>query len=255
MFSFLKNHPFAVEAFFESSLVLTFAIPKEQIQHLIPECLEPDTFNDRWAFIAVAMVQTKALRPKGFPKLLGNNFFLIGYRVFVRFTNAAGKNLRGLYILKSETDKKKMEFFGNIFTHYNYTTTDIHQTKQNGITEINSVKSGFKIKIEDEVSENIALPAGSPFNDWKEARRFAGPLPFTFTYNPSDKKVLIIEGVRENWKPMPVKVIDYHFNFIDNMKLNDARLANAFIIRNIPYYWKKGKLETWNNKEESFRAS
>ena len=124
MLSFLKNHPFTVEAFFESSLVLTFAIPKNEIQHLIPECLELDTFNDRWAFIAVAMVQTKALRPKGFPRLMGNDFFLIGYRVFVRFTNKAGKNLRGLYILKSETDKKKMEFFGNIFTHYNYTTTD-----------------------------------------------------------------------------------------------------------------------------------
>ena len=47
MFSFLKNHPFAVEAFFESSLVLTFAIPKGKIQHLIPECLELDTFNDK----------------------------------------------------------------------------------------------------------------------------------------------------------------------------------------------------------------
>ena len=35
MLSFLKNHPFAVEAFFESSLVLTFALPKEQLQHLI----------------------------------------------------------------------------------------------------------------------------------------------------------------------------------------------------------------------------
>jgi len=63
MLSFLKDHPFAVEAFFESSLVLTFAIPKNQIQHLIPECLELDTFNNKWAFIAVAMVQTKGLRP------------------------------------------------------------------------------------------------------------------------------------------------------------------------------------------------
>src|SRR5258708_3652916 len=70
MFSFLKNHPFAVEAFFESSLVFTFAMPKEQIQHLIPECLELDTLNCKWAFIAVAMVETKALRPKGFPKIL-----------------------------------------------------------------------------------------------------------------------------------------------------------------------------------------
>jgi hypothetical protein len=245
MFSFLKNHPFAVEAFFKSSLVLTFAAPKEKIQTLIPEFLELDTFNDRWAFIAVAMVQTNNLRPKGFPEILGNDFFLIGYRVFVRFTNKSGKNLRGLYILKSETNKKRMEFFGNIFTHYNYTTTDINQNSKNGITEIYSNNSGFKVRIENSSDENIPLPAGSPFTDWKEARRFAGPLPFTFTYNPANKKVLIIEGVRENWKPMPVKVIDHSFPFIENLKLNDVALANAFIIRNIPYYWKKGKIEQW----------
>jgi len=245
MFSFLKNHPFAVEAFFESSLVFTFAVPKEQIQHLIPECLELDTFEGKWAFIAVAMVQTKSLRPKGFPKMLGNNFFLIGYRLFVRFTNQTGRHLRGLYILRSETDKKKMEFLGNIFTHYNYTTTDIHKVRQNGTTEISSGKSDFNIRIDSSDNEDISLPAGSPFIDWKEARRFAGPLPFTFTYNPADKKILIIEGVRENWKPMPVKVIQYNFSFINKMKLSDVRLANAFIIRNIPYYWKKGKIEQW----------
>src|SRR5690349_3400819 len=113
MFSFLKNHPFAVEAFFESSLVLTFALSKEQVQPLIPECLDLDLFKETWAFIAVAMVQTKNLRPKGFPEKFGSDFFLIGYRVFVRFTNSQGKKYRGLYILKSETDKRKMEFLGN----------------------------------------------------------------------------------------------------------------------------------------------
>jgi uncharacterized protein YqjF (DUF2071 family) len=245
MFSFLKDHPFAVEAFFESSLVFTFAIPKEQIQHLIPECLELDTFNDEWAFIAVAMVQTKDLRPKGFPKILGNDFFLIGYRVFVRFTNNAGKTLRGLYILKSETDKRKMEFLGIIFTHYNYTTTDIHQQRNNETTEINSDRSGFKIQIKNAGSEDISLPNGSPFTNWKEARRFAGPLPFTFTYNAARKHVLIIEGVRENWRPTPVTVISCKFSFLDSMKLNDIKLANAFNIKNVPYCWKKGKIEQW----------
>ena len=245
MFSFLKNHPFAVEAFFESSLVLTFAVPKEQIQHLIPECLTLDTFDDKWAFIAVAMVQPKALRRKGLSEWLGNKFFLIGYRVFVRYTNQAGRNLRGLYILKSETDKKKMEFFGNIFTHYNYATTDIHQSTKDGIIEISSVKSGFKLRVETEEDENVPLPPGSPFADWKEARRYAGPLPFTFTYNPAKHEVLIIEGVRENWKPMAVNVLDHHFSFIDDLKIPEARLANAFIIRKIPYYWKKGKIESW----------
>ena len=53
--SFLKNHPFAVEAFFESSLVLSYAVPKEELIKLIPSCLEPDTFNDTWGFLAVAI--------------------------------------------------------------------------------------------------------------------------------------------------------------------------------------------------------
>lgn len=244
MMSYLKNHPFAVEAFFESSLVFTFAVPKEELQNLIPECLELDTFDDKWAFVAAAMVQTKNLRPKGFPKFMGNDFFLIGYRVFVRYTNKAGKRLRGLYILKSETDKKKMEIMGNIFTHYNYTTTDIHQTEDESTTEIHSVQSKFNVKL-SKTDQEISLPEHSPFADWKEARRFAGPLPFTFTYNETTKEVLIIEGVRQNWIPKPVKVIDYHFEFLNTLQLKNPILANTFIIKNIPYYWKKGKIESW----------
>lgn len=244
MLSFLKNHPFAVEAFFESSLVLTFAVPKEQLETYIPPCLKLDTFNDKWAFIAIAMVQTKDLRPKGFPKFMGNDFFLIGYRVFVRYTSNAGKNLRGLFILKSETDKKKMEIMGNIFTHYNYTTTDIFQAGNKNSKEISSNKSKFNIVIE-EANEEISLPKNSPFADWKEARKFAGPLPFTFTCNAAKEEVLIIEGVRQNWNPMPVKVIDYNFSFLKSLNLDNPVLANAFIIKNIPYYWEKGKIEQW----------
>lgn len=252
MLAFLKDHPFAVEAFFDSSFVFTFAVPKEQLKHLVPACLELDTHQDKWAFLAVAMVQTRALRPKGFPKITGNDFFLIGFRLFVRYTNQAGKNLRGLYILRSETDKKKMTFFGNMFTHYSYTTTDITQNRNSDRLTISSGKSAFRVTIEDK-NDPVAvspaaippLPAGSPFTDWKEARRFAGPLPFTFTCNEKKREVLIIEGVRENWKPEPVKVIDYDFSFINQLSLQGAVLANAFVIRNIPYYWKKGKIEPW----------
>jgi len=244
MLSFLKNHPFVVEAFFESSLVLTFALPKEQLQDVIPECLQLDTFQDKWAFVAVAMVQTKDLRPKGFPKFMGNDFFLIGYRVFVRYTNSAGKNLRGLYILKSETDKKKMELMGNIFTHYNYATTDIQQIEEIRSTQISSNHSKFKVSISKD-EDGIHLPQHSPFADWKEARRFAGPLPFTFTFNKATKEVLIIEGVRENWTPSPVKVLNYNFEFLNDLRFKNAILANAFVIKNIPYYWKKGKIELW----------
>ena len=246
MFSFLKNHPFAVDAFFEKSIVLTFAVPKEQLESLIPECLQLDTFQDRWAFVAMAMVQTKDLRPAGFPAFLGNDFFLIGYRIFVRYTTAEGKHLRGLYILKSETDKKKMEFMGNLFTHYKYTTTDITQTETGDTLEIASLQSDFHVRL-NTARQAVSLPAQSPFADWREARRFAGPLPFTFTYNTQTKEVLIIKGLREHWLPEPVTVTDYSVSFIESLQLQGAVLANAFIIKHIPYHWEKGKKERWNH--------
>lgn len=244
MKNFLKNHPFAVQAHFDSSLVLTFAVPKEQLQNFIPECLELDTFQDKWAFIAIAMVQTKGLRPKGFPKFMGNNFFLIGYRIFVRYTNNAGKRLRGLYIIKSQTDKKKMEFFGNIFTHYNYTTTDITQIKDKNFKTIKSEQSKFDVTIAL-TNDVIKIPEGSPFTDWKDARKFAGPLPHTFTVNTKDKTILTILGIRQHWKPEPVQVESYHFEFLNQLKLQNIVLANAFEIKNIPYHWQKGKIEKW----------
>jgi hypothetical protein len=252
MLSFLKNHPFAVEAFFEKSLVLTFATTKEQLQRFIPACLQLDTFHKKWAFVAVAMVQTKNLRPKGFPKFFGSNFFLIGYRVFVRYTNNNGKTLRGLYILKSETNRKTMEYAGNLFTHYNYSTTDILQQEDVASAEISSTNSKFKIVI-DKTDHEIHLPVNSPFCDYKEARRFAGPLPFTFTYNSTTREVLIIEGVRENWKPDPVNVISYNFEYLNSLNLENAILANAFIINNIAYHWKKGKTEKWKQNAEISR--
>ncbi len=252
MLSFLKDHPFPVEAWFENSLVLSFAFPKESLQPLIPECLQLDCFEDKWAFIAVAMVQTKNLRPKGFPEFMGNDFFLIGYRIFVKYTNNAGKRLRGLYILKSETDKQKMEWLGNLFTHYHYSTTDISLTVMGDIVEITSRKSAFRV-VTDKSQGIISLPAGSPFRDWKEARRFAGPLPFTFSFKAETKEVLIIEGVRQHWEPQPVRVLSYDFSFFHQQNLQKAILANAFVVSDIPYSWKKGKIEKWLPLENHFR--
>jgi uncharacterized protein YqjF (DUF2071 family) len=244
MLDFLKDHPFAVESHFDTSLVLTYAVPKEQLQKYIPECLALDTFEDKWAFVAVAMVKTKSLRPKGFPEFSGSDFVLTGYRIFVKYHTSYDKRLRGLYIIRSETDKRRMGFLGNVFTHYNYQTTDISFKRNVEIIEVHSEKSNLLVKVK-EGNGDVALPKNSPFRDWKEARRYAGPLPFTFTYDAKKKEVLIIEGVREDWTPKPVEVLECKVGFIDNLKLVGAVLANAFVIHDIPYYWKKGRKDKW----------
>lgn len=245
MIGSIKNHPFAVEAYFNSSLVLAFAVPKQELESMIPDCLELDTFNDEYGFVAAAMVQTTGLRPKGFPAKLGRDFFLIGYRIFVRYRNQRDKRLRGLYILKSETDKKSMELLGNIFTKYSYSTTDIQTTTTSNEQTIFSEQSGFKVVI-DRSDREPSLPTGSPFSSFEEARRFSGPLPFTFTFNESKNEMLIVEGVRSNWKPKPMNILSSKFDFIESLNLKGLTLANVFEVNNVPYYWKRGVIESAN---------
>ncbi len=243
MLSWLKTHPFPVEAHFEHSLVLTFAVPRAELAARLPAPLVPDSFDDEWGFIAVALVQTRQLRPKGFPAWLGQDFFLLGYRAFVRYPTPAGKRLRGLYILRSETDKKRMSLLGNLFTHYRYHTVDIGQRLlPGGGRRIESRRGNFHVELAAPAGA-VALPLQSPFASWAEARRFAGPLPFTFSVDAA--KVLIVEGVREHWQPQPVAVASYRVGFFEQLGFSQLRLANAFAVRDIPYSWKKGRTETW----------
>jgi hypothetical protein len=215
------------------------------VQPLLPPCLLADSLHNTWGFVAVALVQTRHLRPAGFPAWMGHDFYLTGYRIFVRYTTRAGKNLRGLYILQSETDKRSMCRLGNLFTHYRYSLTDIQHKHTNTITAISSVKSRLHIEVNN-LEMNPDLPAGSPFANWQEARRYAGPLPFTFTWLPISSEVLMVEGVRQHWQPRPVQVNQCEVGFLQQPAFDGAILANAFAVEAIPYRWKKGIAEQWN---------
>ncbi|PAC30478.1 hypothetical protein BWI92_12545 [Flectobacillus sp. BAB-3569] len=245
MFKKLQSHPFPVEAFFNKSVVVTCAVEKSMLEKLIPAPLQLDTFQNHWGFVAMALVETKHLRPKGFPAFLGNDFTLIGYRIFVRYTNKKGKNLRGLFILKSETDKRKMEFLGNIFTNYKYETIYIQNTTRQNSILFQSKLGGFKIQYHEEDASNIVLPSNSPFADWKEARRFAGPLPFTFSVDDVNREVIIVEGKRSFWEPKPIKIQDFSSEYINQLTKNQFQLASGFIVKDIPYEWKAGKIEAY----------
>ncbi len=137
-----------------------------------------------------------------------------------------------------------MALLGKLFTHYNYHTTDICFNRVGHEIRVVSKKSKVSVRVEESDGE-IELPVESPFSSWKEARRFAGPLPFTFTYDGDKNEVLIIEGVREDWTPRPVTVIHCSVGFVDSLQLEGAVLASAFVISNIPYYWKKGRKDKW----------
>ena len=118
MLYWLKRHPLPVSAFFRHSLVLTYAFPPQILAPLLPERLVLDTLRG-YAFLAIALVQTKDLRPTFLPSGAGRDFFLSGYRIFARL-GSGSMSRRGLKILRSDTDRRLMVCAGNLLTQYNY---------------------------------------------------------------------------------------------------------------------------------------
>jgi len=243
MLHLFKRHPIPISAYFRHSLVLTYAFPRDVLQPLLPPGLVLDTYRE-YGFLAIALVQTAHLRPSFLPAVFGRDFFLSGYRVFTRLDSAANSQ-RGLRILRSDTDKCWMVGFGNLLTHYQYRLCRVELTEQPG-------EIGWRIrtpheKADLEVRANIGgtsapLPDGSPFADMKDARRFAGPLPYTFDYEPETNSIIRIRAVREQWNPQPVAVEVRKNTFLRQEPFCRVTpvLANAFYVRDVPYRWMRG---------------
>lgn len=254
MLHLLKRHPLPVRAFFRHCLVLTYAFPERVLAPLLPPGLTLDRYlpdnqpeDQGYGFLAIALVQTEKLRPVGVPAALGQDFFLSGYRVFSRFRTAAGRSLRGLRILRSDTDRELMVSAGNLLTHYHYVKCEALTREEDGKLEIR-IDTGGEADlhvIADLAGKPAPLPEGSPFPDLKAARKFAGPLPFTFDYEEETHSIVRIQGVRQRWNPEPVAVEVRQCTFFERAPFAGEQpiLANAFHLQDVPYRWERGVTE------------
>lgn len=238
MLHLLKRHPFPVKAFFGHSLVLTYAFPNDLLQPLLPPGLALDTYRG-YGFLAIALVNAQQLRPSFLPAALGRDFFLSGYRIFARLGNRAS-SLRGLRILRSDTNRRWMVSAGNLLTHYQYRLCQAKVTERPGEMKWNIRTPGHQADlhvIARTDSESAPLPAESPFLNLKDARKFAGPLPYTFDYEPQTHSIIRIQGVRQEWHPKPVavEVLENTFLLQQPFCRTAAVLANAFHVHDVPY--------------------
>lgn len=247
----LQRHPFEVSAFFRHSLVLTWALPAEVLAPLLPPGLRLDSLaagdGRELGFLAIALVQTRGLRPSFVPAALGKDFFLSGYRIFARYESLGGRTLRGLRILRSDTDSRVMVAAGNALTHYRYRKCEaqVLATKERLDIRIRTPGREADLDVSADLAGPPELPAGSPFRDFAAARKYAGPLPFTFDYERETHSLVLIEAVRQHWEPRPVRVEVRECSFLEHAPFAGAGavLANAFHVSDIPYRWKRGVLE------------
>lgn len=235
----LRRHPFDVEAHFDFSLVLAYALPAPALEPLLPPGLELDRLGE-FGLLAVALVQTRKLRPAGWPRAMGRDFFLSGYRVFARL--AGRPSVRGLRILRSDADSRLMTWSGNVFTHYGYELCHAKVARSGHLLTV-EVDGEAPLSLEADVRPADHPPDGSPFRDLAEARRFAGPLPNTFGWERETRSLIVVGSARVGWDPVPVEVEVKRLDFLERFRDQEPRLANAFYVQDVDYRWKRGRLE------------
>jgi hypothetical protein len=141
-----------------------------------------------------------------------------------------------------------MQLFGNLLTHYRYehSRCRVQWTEQKYEVEITTHNGRADLHVEADMSSAaVTLPEASPFSDFREARKFAGPLPFTFDYEKQTHSIIRVEGVRQQWDPRPVSVTVHRNTFLeqDRFRSSGAVLANAFYLEDVPYAWRPGVRE------------
>ena len=99
-------------------VLLAYRVPAERVSHLVPGGLELVTWG-RWAFWNVVACRVEAMRPTGFPHLLGSTYYHVAYRLYVR-AQTPGETIEGLYFVHSDADKLGLCIMGNRATDFRF---------------------------------------------------------------------------------------------------------------------------------------
>jgi hypothetical protein len=137
-----------------------------------------------------------------------------------------------------------MAFAGNLLTHYKYRLSKVSLQQDATTLECRIETRGHRadLDVAAHLDAPAALPPATPFENEHQARRFAGPLPYTFDHEPQTNSIIAIKATRQHWHPHLVDVAVRKLSFFNFPPFLGAapQLASAFYVRNIDYQWNPG---------------
>src|SRR2546421_3357297 len=97
-----------------------------------------------------------------------------------------------------------MVVLGNLLTHYRYRLAAVSTEERDGRLAIQIRTNAREADLDlvaDLTSRPAPLPPCSPFSNLAEARRYAGPLPYTFGDDPPTGSIIAVKATRQRWNP------------------------------------------------------
>ena len=226
-------------------LLLTYRVGADAVRGLLPCGLALSTFRG-WAFWNVVLCRVSAMRPRGAPRCLGVDYSHVAYRLHARAVAADGRELDGLYFVRSDADRAWLARAGNLVTDLRFEKSRIAWAGNDQTMTVRVSNSPTGRGDADVIVRPGAytLPPGdSCFDSPRSASAFLKYRPLGLATDRTGCRLRLTEVLRNerDWRERPVAVERARFAFFDRLKMPAMHLERAVTVAPIAYRWRLGR--------------
>lgn len=212
----LKQLPITYKGELHDVKLINFSVGLEEVLPLVPEGIKVRDFDGK-AVISMVNVKLRYMRPTGLPKGLSFDYQHVAFRLLVEDGPLNGGEDKGIFFLKSFTDKPAIVWSGNLMTNYRLTHAKI---KENGIFRLEQGEHFIGYRLTDETT-----------SEDKNLKCMIGAIDRAYALEEGSLMKTQIQ--RETWPIQWVHCTGFETNFFKS-----AELLGAFEVKEvIHYHW------------------
>jgi uncharacterized protein YqjF (DUF2071 family) len=194
--------------------LVNFSVDISEVESLVPAGIKARSFNGR-AMISMVNVLLKNMRPSFVPSALCFSYRHVAFRLLVEDSDLNDGENKGIYFLRSFTDKPLIVLGGKMFTDYNLESAQIKSTEN--MLELRQGDRFLTYALDETV-----VPARN-----EELYKVIGSVDRAYSVLGSELRMVQI--MREKWPIEPVECYHFQTNFFKTAKLEGAFRVNEVI--------------------------
>jgi uncharacterized protein YqjF (DUF2071 family) len=214
----LKNLPIKYVGELHDIRLVNFKVEKKEVQPLVPNQIKIRDFDGK-AMISMVDVKLKKMHPHFLPAFLHFEYRHVAFRLLVDDSKFNDGECKGIYFLKSFTNKPHIVLGGKMLTNYNLEKAEIEEK----IDSVEIRKGGKHILYQR--NDKPHLPTENLANLQKQI----GAIDRAYAVQDGDLTVTQI--MREKWPIEPVECA-----FFKNTFFEKAELEGVFRVNEVIYY-------------------
>ncbi|GHO46001.1 DUF2071 domain-containing protein [Ktedonospora formicarum] len=237
--------PIAMKTTFQDILLLTYAVPPPLLADLLPAYIHPYIHNGR-SYISIVIGNMRGMRPGVLPEFLGTSYYQIVYRAVVCLRDLDGRERRGVFFLRSDSNDPVMNYFGNRLTefrfHFFHTgAISLFQRHQELLVSVETAdKQGDLVAYLRNQGSAEHLPPAEDFATIEEEKNTLVQLFHAYAYDPEHAIVYDLEIERGEWSLQRLEMLDVFSAFFKEYPFPaaTARPISHIYIQECSYIWK-----------------